>query len=717
METIKGTVNKITWRNEENGWTVAQITEGEEGSNGRPTTIVGVIPKINHGEIVEIKGKWIDNKRYGKQFQVETLNIMRPETIVGIKNYLSSSFINGIGPEMANRIIKKFGEDTIKVIDTDISKLSQVEGIGPKRIMMIKKSWDENKYIKEIMIFLQGKGVSTGLANKIYKRYKEKSLEVLNENPYRIADDIWGVSFKTADTIAQKMGIPVNSEFRVRAGINFTMSEASNKEGHTYLTHEDLLTKSRKELGINDWNLLEKCLKHQIKEEKLIEIDQKYIFSNKTYKTELSIAENLKKLRGKVNYNIKDEDKLIDNTQKKLSIKLSKMQKEAVKLALSSKVMVLTGGPGTGKSTIINTIINILKDKRILLAAPTGRASKRMKEITGMEAKTIHRLLKYDPKINSYAYNEFNELFADLIIVDESSMIDIYLLDSLLKAIPKNCSLILVGDVDQLPSVGTGNVLNDIIESKKIKTVRLTEIFRQAKDSLIIKNAHMINRGEDPYLKGDKDSDFLFYKGNEPEDIKNGIMKLMTTIIKKRHGFDPIKDVQILTPMRKGVIGVNSLNEDLQEVLNKNRTVMTRGFNKYKIEDKVMQIKNDYEKNVFNGDVGYVKSYDSENDEISVDFDGRLVNYGLSDLDELTLAYAVSIHKSQGSEYPCVIIPIHTTHYIMLKRNLLYTGITRAKKKLIILGSTKAMDIAIKNNNIAKRNTYLKTLIELNFRI
>lgn len=712
-DKLTGTINKITFRNEENGWTVAVLMEGKEGETyGRETIIVGSFSTISCGETVQVKGEWSNHARFGKQFKVDEYVVTVPETIMGIKKYLGSGLIKGIGKEMANRIVEKFQEDTIKIIETNIKRLTEVDGIGPKRIEMIRKSWKEQKHIKDIMVFLQGKGVPTGIASRIYKKYGDESLVVIQDNPYRIVSDIWGVGFQTADLIAHKMGIPSNSPIRARAGLTYILSEASNKNGHTYVEHDKLIQMGRKLLDISDWTILEEALKHQIEIEKeMIELEDKLIFPARAYNAEKGISKHLSRLSGRSTSDASSRFEKLADTEKKLNIKLAETQKLAVQTALRSKLMILTGGPGTGKSTIINTIINLLDGKRILLSAPTGRAAKRMSEITHREAKTIHRLLEFSPQNGGFQKNEDSPLFADMIIVDESSMIDIYLMNSLLKAIPDNCSVLFVGDVDQLPSVGTGNVLKDMIASNYIKTITLTEIFRQKGGSKIITNAHLVNRGMMPVLKNKDGEDFYYFNGDEPEKISAGILKLVKDIIPKKFGMDPIKDIQILAPMRKGTIGISKLNETLQEALNDSRTILNRGFTKFKLNDKVMQIKNNYDKNVFNGDVGFICGHNKEEQQVLIDFEDRVVPYDYSEMDEIVLSYAASIHKSQGSEYPCVIIPLHTTHYIMLKRNLLYTGITRAKKLMFLVGSSKAVNISVNNNDIAKRNTYLKEFI------
>ena len=714
MPTIYGFLERITYYNEENDFMVAKL---QEKGKKELTTIVGNLSGINPGESLKVTGRWVQNKKFGEQFQVENYEVTVPATVHGIMKYLGSGLIKGIGPIMAERIVKKFALDTLEVIERTPGRLSEVESIGPKRIAMITKAWEEQKEIREIMIFLQGQGVSAAYSAKIYKQYREHSIEVVKENPYRLAHDIHGIGFITADKIAQNIGIDPNSLIRAKAGVIYVLNELT-EEGHVYYQKRDLTRKAKEILKVDE-ELIGKAIS-ELSNEKEIFIEGinngdslKAVYLAPFYVAETGIAQQLRKLK-ESSSNIRpiNPEKAIDWVQQKLNIELAEKQKEAIILAASSKVLIITGGPGTGKTTIITAILRIFQQLklRILLAAPTGRAAKRMSEATGWEAKTIHRLLEYSPQKGGFKKDQDDPLEADVVIIDEASMIDTLLMYHLLKAIPLHAHLILVGDVDQLPSVGPGNVLRDIIDSGIFTVVRLTEIFRQAQTSMIIVNAHKVNRGEFPILKEIEKkevTDFYFIQEEEPEKTLNQILSLCSERIPKHFGFHPIRDIQVLTPMHKGVIGAINLNIELQKRLNPDQQSITHGSRTFKLHDKVMQIVNNYDKEVFNGDIGWVSRIDQEDRELTIDFDGRLIPYDFSDLDEVALAYAISVHKSQGSEYPVVILPVTTQHYMLLQRNLIYTGITRAKKLVVLIGTKKALAIAIRNNKPQLRFTLL----------
>jgi exodeoxyribonuclease V alpha subunit len=714
MATIHGILERITYYNEENGFVVAKL---HEDGKRELTTIVGHFFGIKLGEALKLTGRWVHNKRFGEQFQVERFEIAVPATLYGIKKYLGSGLIKGIGPIMAERIVKKLGLDTLEIIEKKPERLAEVDGIGPKRIVMITRAWEEQKEIKDIMIFLQGHGVSAAYSAKIYKRYGNQAIGVVKENPYRLAKDIFGIGFITADQIAQHIGIAPDSLIRAKAGLLYVLNELV-EEGHVYYPENYLIPKAKEILKIDQEIITEAITNLAMEGEIFLEDHQvaangRAVYLASFYVAERGIAAGLRRLNESPSH-IRPihPEKVIDWIQNKLNIELAQRQKEAVLLAASSKILIITGGPGTGKTTLIKAVLRIFQQLKlkVFLAAPTGRAAKRMSEATGWEAKTIHRMLEYSPRKGDFLKDQNDPLDADVVIIDEASMIDTLLMYHLLKAIPSEAHLILVGDVDQLPSVGPGNVLKDLIDSAVFIVVRLTEIFRQAQESMIIVNAHRVNQGEFPILKrieGKESFDFFFIEEEEPEKILDKIVGLCSERIPHRFGFHPVRDIQVLTPMHKGLIGVSHLNLELQKKLNPNSFGITFGNKDLRLGDKVMQIVNNYDKDVFNGDIGWVVKIDQEDQELTVDFDSRLVTYDFSDLDEIVLSYAISIHKSQGSEYPAVIMAVSTQHYLLLQRNLIYTGITRAKKLVVIIGTPKALGIAIRNNKTKLRFTRL----------
>ena len=628
-----------------------------------------------------------------------------PATTYGIEKYLGSGLVKGIGPKFAQLIVKQFGLDTIDVIETDIKRLYEVPGIGKKRVEKIRESWEKQKDIKNVMLFLQGYGVSTAYAAKIYRQYGKDSINKVKENPYRLADDIWGIGFKTADGIANKMGYEKNDLRRCKSGIIYTLNQLAN-EGHVY-AEEEQLVKSALELLEADEEPIRKALSDMSQTEDL-KIEDKAIYLPPFYYAEIGTANRLLALLQESGKDVLAKTLDIKALSEETGIEYDEVQKQAIEEAARSKVMVLTGGPGTGKTTTTQGIIAALKHQgmKILLAAPTGRAAKRMSEATGMEAKTIHRLLEFNPQ-DGYKRNDENPLEADALIVDECSMIDIILMNNLLKAVPTSMRLVLVGDIDQLPSVGAGNVLRDIIESHKIPVIRLTRIFRQAQSSRIVMSAHAINQGRFPDTSNGKQTDFFFIEQGDPEAVAKEIVNLVKNRLPKAY-LRKTSDIQVLTPMQRGVVGASNLNMALQSALNPSQLALNRGGYSFRQGDRVMQLRNNYDKEAFNGDLGYVDQIDMEERTLQVNFDGRLVEYDVSELDELTLAYATTIHKSQGSEYPIVVMPILMTHYVMLQRNLIYTGITRAKKICVLIGTKKALAFAIRNMSVLKRNTRLK---------
>ena len=717
LTDLEGQIERITYTNEENGFTIAKLKV-----YGRPdlVTVVGNLMAPTPGEILKLKGEWTNHPKYGEQFKIVHYKTTVPASVYGIQKYLGSGLIKGIGPVMAKRIVKTFGEQTLDIIEDEIDKLEQVTGIGRKRIKMIRKAWDDQKEIRDVMLFLQGHGVSSGYATKIFKQYGDRSIQVVKENPYRLGTDIFGIGFVTAAHIAERLGFDKNSQLRSEAGILYVLHQLAD-EGNVYFPFEPLIDKCKEILGV-EGEIIVKAVDTIANEKKIVveKINERTgelkktnrVYLTKFHVTETGIASRIKALL-KAPKSIRnfDSSKAASWVQEQLSIDLAENQVQALRSASENKIMVITGGPGTGKTTIINALLKIFSGLkvRIMLAAPTGRAAKRMSEATGYEAKTIHRLLEYSIRKGGFQKDDEHPLECDLIIVDEASMIDTILMYHLLKAIPLKATFILVGDVNQLPSVGAGNVLRDIIASDIIPVVRLNEIFRQAKESQIIVNAHKINNGLLPYptASGPKD-DFYFIEQEDPENVLRIILELVSDRVPRRFGFDPVNDIQVLSPMHKGTVGAGNLNLELQRQLNPNEDGVTRGNRAFRTGDKVMQIKNNYDKEVFNGDIGRVTRVDPELREVDISFDGGNVPYDFTDLDEIVLAYAVSVHKSQGSEYPVIIIPLLTQHYMLLQRNLIYTAITRGKKLVIVVGTRKALAIGVKNDKTRKRYTFLE---------
>ena len=698
-------------------------------------TVVGLMPETHVGAVLSLEGAWKVDPKYGRQFTAEKFEETLPATVFGIEKYLGSGLIKGIGPKFAKKIVQQFGKDTLDIIEENPDSLIEVPGIGRLRVDRIKESWAEQKEIKNIMLFLQSHDVSTSHATKIYKTYGNQSIEIVKENPYRLADDIWGIGFRTADIIAGKMGFGEERFARLRSGIMYALNQLAD-EGHCYGTREQVLTAAGELLKVDEALLvmtLDEMMRQRdvIVEKAKVPVDEtaddvshgpvdemaetqmeEAIYLQPFFFSEMGTAKRLDAvLHGMRSFRIQPEG-LLERIGKKTGMQYDDIQQQAILAAVRNKVLVLTGGPGTGKTTTTLGIIAAYREAgaRIILAAPTGRAAKRLSETTGMEAKTIHRLLEVKPP-NGYQRNEENPLEGDVLIVDECSMIDIVLMYNLLKAVPDDMTLILVGDVDQLPSVGAGNVLSDIIASGCIPVVKLERVFRQAQGSRIIMNAHRINKGQAIDIRGGRNADFFFAAQETPEEAADLIVKYVAENLPRYYHADPIRDIQVLTPMQRGLVGAVNLNQRLQDTLNRTRIFLRRGGTEYRIHDKVMQIRNDYNKEVYNGDIGFISSVDMDERELTVNFEGRDVTYDATELDELVLAYACTIHKSQGSEYPIVVMPFMMTHYIMLQRNLLYTGVTRAKKILVLVGEKKAVSTAINNNKAVGRNTRLKERI------
>ncbi len=699
---LRCVVERITYQNPENGYSVLKVKV--KGYNDL-VTLVGNLLEVPVGSVLLCRGEWKVDKRYGSQFVAATWEETMPATVYGIEKYLGSGLVKGIGPRFARAIVQRFGTETIDIIETDIERLYEVPNIGRKRVAKIRESWEKQKDIKNVMLFLQGYGVSTAYAAKIYREYGKESIEKVRENPYRLADDIWGIGFKTADGIAAKMGYEKEDPRRCRSGILYTLGQLSD-EGHVYAGEEQLVKTAGQLLEAGE-TAIRDTLAGMLQAEDLI-LDKDAIYLPPFYHAECGTSRRLRDLAESTGRSLFDGLFDPSSLTAETGIEYDEVQLAAIRQAVTSKVMVLTGGPGTGKTTTTQGIIAALKKAglRVLLAAPTGRAAKRMSEATGMEAKTIHRLLEYNPQ-DGYKRNDENPLEGDALIVDECSMIDILLMNNLLKAVPVGMRLVFVGDIDQLPSVGAGNVLRDVIDSQRIPVVRLVRIFRQAQKSRIVMNAHTINQGRFPDTSNGRDTDFFFMREDDPERAAETIVRLVKERLPRAYRESPDR-IQVLTPMQRGVVGAANLNLLLQQALNPSGPSLGRGGYTYRQGDRVMQQRNNYDKDVFNGDLGYIREVDTEERTLKVDFDGKWVEYDVTELDELTLAYATTIHKAQGSEYPIVVMPVLMTHFVMLQRNLIYTGITRAKKICVLLGAAKALAYAVRNVSVLKRNTRLK---------
>jgi len=701
METIRCVVRRITFRNEENGYTVlkANATGIKE-----PIAAVGAMGGVNVGSVLIITGEWRTDSKYGRQFSVSEYEEQLPATVYGIEKYLGSGLIKGVGPKYAARIVRVFGEDTLKVIEETPDRLKEVPGIGEALIEVIKQAWREQREVKNIMLFLMEHNVGTAFAHRIFNEFGADSIKIVRENPFKLTE-IRGIGFRTADTVAQKMGYDNESIYRCRSGLQYTLSECSN-DGHCFMQRDELIKRASELLGAGE-EKLRAVVDDMIRASDLILEPPDDLYLPPFFFCENGTTRRIKALLAE-NASIPDVDKIINNVEQSAKITFDDAQKDAIHMAASAKVMVLTGGPGTGKTTTVKGVIAVFRraGMRILLAAPTGRAAKRLSETTGMEAKTLHRLLEARPP-DGYLRNEENKLEGDALIIDESSMIDIVLMYNLLKALPDSMRLIFVGDVDQLPSVGAGNVLHDIIDSGAVPVTKLTRIFRQAMGSNIVLNAHKINRGEFPDLKTGRDSDFFYVEQKDSAAIPSTIIDLCKTRLPRYFSLRP-SDIQVLCPMNRGDSGADNLNVLLQNALNQSKNMLTRSGTEFRHGDKVMQIRNNYEKECWNGDIGRIVHVDHDALTLGVSFDGgQPLTYDLSELDELVLAYAATIHKAQGSEYDVVVIPITTQHFIMLQRNLLYTGVTRAKKAVVLVGSKEAIRIAVDNDQAAKRNTGL----------
>ena len=763
METLHGILERIVYESSDTGYTVGRFSAHD---HAELLTIVGNLAAVNPGESLLLQGEWVDNPRYGRQFQIEKYETILPANVVGLRKYLGSGLIKGIGPKMAALIVRKFGMDTMDIIEQEPDKLASVPGIGRKRVEIIKAAWEAQREIKNVMIFLQSHDVSTTHAAKIYKTYGNDAILVVTENPYQLADDIYGIGFVTADTIAQKLGMDRDAPQRVEAGIKYVLSQKAD-EGHVFQHCSELVeacqTMLEQELaaieqGIHALVEKEEIINHgftdlssSVTQTSIDETPDDYdvspqneitdnhsaIYLAPFYYAELGVANQFSRLLASQAQNPvllpANTTSFLTHLENEMDLHFAPQQRKAILTAMTTRAMILTGGPGTGKTTTTVGMIRLfeVQGKRITLTAPTGRAAKRLSETTGGEAKTIHRLLEFSPQINSFKRNRQNPLDTDVVIVDEMSMVDLVLMNRLMQAIRPSTTVILIGDTDQLPSVGAGNVLKALIDSRKIPVIALTEIFRQVQESMIVTNAHRINKGNYPELTGDVDRNFFFIEEEDPEAITELICSLIADRLPQHYNYHPIDDIQLLCPMRRGTLGTENLNKRLQEVLNSGYTAPathplektrlgTRPYKQtsrfgdlsatiggFRVGDKVMQVRNNYDYEVFNGDIGRVVAIERLDKKVHIQYSDKQVAYDTADLGELVLAYATTIHKAQGSEYPAVVIPLHTQHYLMLQRNLLYTGITRAKERVVIVGTQKALGICIRNNQVMQRNSYL----------
>src|SRR3989442_8618548 len=705
LEHLAGSVERVTFHSEETGFCVLRV---KVRGHRDLVTVVGTAATITSGEYIEGQGVWVNDRTHGLQFKTQALRVVPPSTLEGIEKYLGSGMVKGIGPHFAKKLVQAFGEQVFDIIEQTPERLTALDGIGPKRKQRVVEAWDAQKIIREIMVFLHSHGVGTARAVRIYKTYGNDAIVRVQENPYRLALDIHGIGFKTADTLAQRLGIPRDAVIRAQAGVRHVLQEFA-EDGHCAVHQDELIDAAATLLEI-PVAIIERAVELECQEDHLIAEDiagKPCLFLTPLHRAEVGVASHLLRLlQGAPPWGVIEPTRALPWVEQKTGRTLSPSQREAVAMALHSKVTVITGGPGVGKTTIVTSILQILQAKKmgVLLCAPTGRAAKRLTETTGLEAKTIHRLLEFDPTSMGFVHGQTNPLRADLVVVDEVSMADIVLMSQLLRAIPDNAAVLLVGDVDQLPSVGPGAVLAAVIGSSRLPTVTLTEIFRQAVTSQIIVNAHRINQGQMPLMREDGSSDFYVIPADSPEEIQAKLLGVVTERIPQRFGLHPIRDVQVLTPMNRGSLGARALNAVLQQALNPDATPQVTRFGwTYAPGDKVLQTVNNYEKDVYNGDIGQVAQVDVEEGQVEIDFEGRRVTYDVGELDEVALAYAATVHKSQGSEYPVVVIPLATQHYPMLARNLLYTGGTRGKQLVVVIGQPRAMAIAVRNVRATQR--------------
>ena len=714
IETVDGTVKSVVFRNDETGFTILHVTPVNDGGfrlAEREITVLGTCAAAWEGEDLHATGEWVNDPVRGRQFKAKSVECIPPKSAEGIRRYLASGLIHGIGPVLANRIVDKFGADTIDVLDHHSGRLREIPKVGPKKIESIIKGWREGKGTREVMIFTQTYGISASKASKIYRKYGPDSVAIIKRDPYRLCRDIWGIGFLTADRIALAVGLPKDSPLRARAAIVHTLRTEADESGHCWTSEPDLLLHAQELVGISV-EVLAEALKAEIDEGRVVKEEDR-LYLRDLWAAERRVAAKLKDmLSSSPSFASIDPDKAVAWWEKKAGFTLAPAQLRAVRTSISSKVSIVTGGPGVGKTTIIRALIEIFAARtgahkiNVQLGAPTGRAAKRMTESTGAPAQTLHRLLKYNPQTNEFTFNEEKPLPGDVFIFDETSMVDIRLMADLVAALPRRATLILVGDTDQLPSVGPGNVLHDLIRSGAIPTSQLTEIFRQDNSGLIVRNAHHVNAGE-PFETRSGASDFYFIPQDDPAKALDYALDFMVTRIPRHFHMEPLQDVQVLTPMRRNLLGSENLNAAIQQRLNGTGPSIQRGGMCFRVGDRVMQLRNNYDKDVFNGDVGFVQEVQTADRSLVVLFDGKPVEYRAGDLDELTLAYATTIHKSQGSEYPAVIVLLHRQHFMMLQRNLLYTAITRGRKLVLVIGSAWAVKQAIETNTVRERRTTL----------
>ena len=726
-EQLAGAIERITYYNEENGYSVVKILPEKRYPRAQArdgtVTVVGTMPPLNEGESVQFTGEWVTDRKYGLQFQARQAFPVPPNTAKGIISYLSSGIVKGIGPRTAEKILRRLGDDTVAILDAEPERVYDVPGLKKSLADHLIEAWPKRRAERNVLIYLQGLGISARIAQRIVNEYGDHTQKIISNNPYQLADDVFAIGFRKADQIARNMGLLPNDGHRLRAGLHYALNELA-REGHTYSPRADLLAKAAELLGVDDTAALTVALQGQLMAGKLVEDKLQdhvrneaiqAIYLPRFFRAESAAGQMLRNIaagKSPVSQAHRDTDwaRFLARLSNPEDVPPSARQRSAIQAALTSKVSVLTGGPGTGKTTALQMLINALNDGDFLfkLASPTGRAAKRLAEATGEEASTIHRLLGFSPDEGGFEHDESNPLQTDMVVIDEASMLDLQLFHSLLKALPPTTHLMLVGDVDQLPSVGAGNVLRDVIDSGIAHVTRLDQIFRQDDRSHIVSNAHLINQGRHPSTDNQA-SDFFFFNVSDPEAVADNIVEIVKTKAPGKWGFDPVRDIQVIAPMYRGPAGVTNLNSRLQAELNgdfRQAQVELRS-RLFRVGDKVMQTRNNYDKDVFNGDIGFIDSIDDDDNSLQALIDGRFVDYDFSEMDDLMHAYCISTHRSQGSEYPAVVMPILTQHYMMLQRNLLYTAITRAKRLVILVGTRHAVDIAVKNNRVAERHSGL----------
>lgn len=714
MHTIQGEVVTVVYHNPENGYVIARVDSPAEPGQ---INVVGLLGDVAPGESLRLCGEWVEHPKFGRQFKAESCEHLLPASLNGIRRFLGSGAVKGIGEKTADRLVARFGSQVLDILDSDPRRLLEVEGIGAAKLKTIVSSWQEKREVRGLMLFLQTHGVATTFAHRIFRHYGVSAVQRLRANPYDLAYDIHGIGFRTADEVALKLGFAEDAPQRLEAGVEYCLRQVADGAGHMFLPRPDLAEEAARLLGCHDLELVEEQIDSLVERKRLVvePLPEKgvaeAVFLTYFYRTEREIASRLRGLLDHVSrIDPAKISRAVEREEERLSLTLSQEQREAVESACGHKVSIITGGPGTGKTTITRVVVRALKSLglKISLAAPTGRAAKRLSEATGFTATTLHRLLRYQPA-TGFEFNEEKKLSADVMVVDEVSMLDCGLCLSLLRALPLTCRLVFVGDENQLPSVGAGNVLGDMIESGVVPAVRLTHIYRQARESMIVVNAHRINEGEFPLGSphAPPKADFFWVEKEDLADLQALILRMVCERIPEAYGLDPMSEVQVLTPMHKGEVGTIALNRLLQERLNAGGRELVRGQRAYRVGDRILQLRNNYDKDVFNGDLGRILDFDAKDEILKAEFDGRAVEYGFDELDEIGLAYAISVHKSQGSEYPAVVMPVVSQHYMLLQRNLIYTGLTRARKLAVLMGSRRAMHMGLGNERGRQRHTSL----------